>query len=76
MNCSKTVNFSDLISHQTTQGALPLCGDPSSNTGGTNFARLGDNNVARGIFVIVVVQNELWKLGGLSTASGSTNYHY
>lgn len=66
----------NLISHQTTQGTLPLCGNPSGNTGGPNFAWLGDHNVARGIFLIVVVQNVLWQLGGLATACGSSNDYY
>lgn len=68
--------IADLISHQTPQGALPLCGDPSSNTGGPNFARLGDNNVARRIFLTVVVQNKLRHQGGLATTRGSSNNHY
>lgn len=65
-----------LISHQTTQSTLPLCGNPSSDTDGTNFAWLGDHNVAGGIFLIVVVQNILWQLGGLATACGSSNYQH
>lgn len=68
--------ITDLISHQTPQGTLPLCGDPSSNTGGPNFARLGDNNVARRIFLTVVVQNKLRQQGGLATTRGTSNNHY
>lgn len=68
--------IADLISHQTPQGALPLCGDPSSNAGGPNFARLGDNNVARCIFLTVVVQNKLRQQGGLATTRGASNNHH
>lgn len=82
LHCTVKVNqipskcYTNLISNKTTQGTLPLCGNPSSNTGGPNFAWLGDNDVARGIFLIVVVQNILWQLGGLATACGSSNNHY
>lgn len=65
----------DLISHQTTHGALALCGNPSSNTGCPNFARLRDDDVAQAVFLIVVVQDELRQLGGLAAACGSLNDH-
>lgn len=66
----------NLISHQTAQGTLPLRGYILGNTGGPNFAWLGDHNVTEVIFLIVVVQNVLWQLGGFATACGSSNNHY
>lgn len=66
----------DLISHQTTHGALALRGNPSSNTGGPDFARLRDDYVAEAVFLIVVVQDELRQLGGLAAARGSSNDHH
>lgn len=64
-----------LVSHQTTQSALPLCCDPASNTAGTDFARLSDHNVAGGVFLVVMVQDVLWQLGGLAAACGSPDDH-
>lgn len=71
LNCG-----TDLIPHQTAQGALALCGNPSGDTGGSHSARLGDHNVARGVFLAIVVQDELRQLGGLATACGSADYHH
>lgn len=71
----KIQKSSHLIPHQTPQGAVPLRGDPSSNTGGPNFARLGDDDVARQIFLAVVVENELRQQGGLAAACGSSDDH-
>lgn len=84
MCCTKTnslwkqdsKNDTNLIAHQTTQGALALWRDPSRNAGGPDFARLSDHDVARGIFLTVVVQYELRQLSGLSTACASSDDHH
>lgn len=68
--------FTNLVSHQTTQGALALSGNPSGNAAGAYFARLGDHEVTRGILLAVVVQDELGQLGSFPTACGSTNDHH
>lgn len=54
---------------------MPLRGHPSSNAGGPNFARLGDDDVAWQIFLAIVVQNELRQKGGLAAARGASDDH-
>lgn len=66
----------NLVPHQAAQGTPALCGNPAGDAGGCDFARLGDHDVARGVLLAVVVQDELGQLGGLAAACGSADYHH
>ena len=70
------VSFTNLIAHDASQGALTLSGDPPSDTAGSDLPGLGDHQVAGGVLLVVVVQDELGQQGRLPTASGSPDDHH
>lgn len=65
--------ISHLIPHQAAQGAFALTCHPTGDACGADFARLGDHHITGYVSLCIVIQNELWQLGGFPTAGRSTN---
>lgn len=70
---SRLLHASHLIPHQTPQGAFAFTCDPAGNAGGADLAWLSDHQVTRHVSLCIMIQDELWQLGGFPTACCSTD---